>query len=345
MKVGLVCPYDLGRPGGVQDQVIRLARWLGDAGHTVRIIAPGTSDHSSHVSVGAATVVPANGAKTPVALGRGVGDRVTSALEGMDVAHVHEPLMPQVSLTAMRRSPVPIVATFHADTTRLGAAVYRFGRGLTKKWFDRASVLTAVSPIASRVVEYTGRVRIIPNGIDVDDYGGGTKVPKSVMFLGRNDERKGLPNLLAAWPIVRAEHPDAALTVVGSSQPEGPAVPGVTFAGRVSEAEKLAHLKRSAIYCAPNLGGESFGIVVAEGMAAGCAIVASGLPAFVRVAGEAGTYVSPGDVPGLASAITKLVADPAAVAVAGTSAQRLVRRFDGSAVAAAYLEAYQEAAG
>lgn len=345
MKIGLVCPYDLGRPGGVQDQVIRLARWLGDAGHRARIVAPGTTDHPDHVSVGAATVIPANGAQTPVALARKVGERVVAALEGLDVAHVHEPLMPRVSLAAMRQSPIPIVATFHADTSSFGAAVYRFGRTFTGRWFDRASVLTAVSPIASRVVDYTGRVRIIPNGIDVDVYGNGAKEPNSVMFLGRNDERKGLPNLLEAWPLIRAKHPEASLTVVGSDQPEGRPIPGVTFVGRVPEAEKLEHLQRSAIYCAPNLSGESFGIVVAEGMAAGCAIVASGLPAFVRVAGDAASYVPPGDVRGLAEAISKLLDDPVATAAAGASAQRLVRRFDGSVVAAAYLQAYEEAAG
>ncbi len=342
MKVGLVCPYDLAIPGGVQDQVIRLSRWLHDAGHEAVIIAPGDSSVPGFVSVGPVTVIPANGAATPVALQPGTGGRVLEALREVDVVHIHEPLMPQVSLTALRRSPVPAVGTFHADTSTPAAWVYRTGRPLTSRWFRRLSVLTAVSPIAARVVDYTGRVRIIPNGIDVDDYTPGDKIPQSVVFLGRNDERKGLPVLLAAWPEVLATHPDATLTVVGSDQ-VGPTRQGVSFVGRVPEEEKIRHLARAAVYCAPNLSGESFGIVVAEGMAAGCAVVASGLPAFVRVAGDTASYVAPGDVAGLAAALRSLLSDPAEVGRLGAAARSAVRRFDGSVVAAAYTGAYEDA--
>ncbi|MDJ0954038.1 MAG: glycosyltransferase family 4 protein [Acidimicrobiia bacterium] len=342
MKVGLVCPYDLAIPGGVQDQVIRLSRWLRDAGHEAVIVAPGDSSVPGFVSAGPATVIPANGAATPVALQPGAGARVLETLREVDVAHIHEPLMPQVSLTALRRSPVPAIGTFHADPSTPAAWVYRTGRPLTSRWFRRLRVLTAVSPIAARVVDYTGRVRIIPNGIDVDDYTPESKVPQSVVFLGRNDERKGLPVLLAAWPEVRATHPGATLTVVGADQ-VGPSRKGVSFVGRVSEEEKVRYLAEATIYCAPNLSGESFGIVVAEGMAAGCAVVASGLPAFVRVAGDTASYVAPGDVAGLAGAIRALLSDPEETSRRGVAARRAVRRFDGAVVAAAYIGAYEDA--
>ncbi len=341
MKVGLVCPYDMGAHGGVQDQVIRLARWLGAAGHEATIIAPGEADLPDFISAGPVTVVPANGATTPIALSRHAIDRVVDALSRVDVAHVHEPLMPQVSLAALRHAPVPMVGTFHADASRPAAWVYRLGRPITARWFKRLGVITAVSPIAARVVDYTGRVRIIPNGIDVSDYEPGEKRAGSVVFLGRNDERKGLPVLLAAWPQILAAYPEATLTVVGAEAP-GPVPAGVTFAGRVSETEKLRYLSEAAIYCAPNLSGESFGIVVAEGMAAGCAVVASGLPAFVRVAGDAAVFTAPGDVEGLASSVAALLADPVEIARRGAAAREAVDRFDGSVVAAAYVEAYEE---
>lgn len=235
-----------------------------------------------------------------------------------------------------------MVGTFHADTNVPASLVYRLGRPLTSRWFRRLDVITAVSPIASRVVDYTGRVRIIPNGIDVADYAGRQKTPRSVAFLGRNDERKGLPVLLAAWREVVAAHPDATLTVIGADKPDA-AIPGATFVGRVPEAEKLDYLGSAEILCAPNLSGESFGIVVAEGMAAGCALVASGLPAFVRVAGDAAVYVAPGDAAGVAAAITGLLDDPTRTRELGASAVASVQRFDGAVVAAAYIAAYEDA--
>ena len=342
MKVGLVCPYDMGAHGGVQDQVVRLADWLRQDGHEVIVIAPGESDLPGFVSAGAVTVIPANGARTPIALSPAAVAVVVDALGEVDVAHIHEPLMPQVSLAALRKASVPLVGTFHADTSATAELVYKFGKLLVSRWFKRLSVITAVSPIAARVVVGTGRVRIIPNGIDVEAYAPETKTPDSVVFLGRNDERKGLRILLAAWPRIRVAHPDAELTVVGAESP-GQSMPGVRFVGRVSEETKRQHLARASVYCAPNLSGESFGIVLVEGLAAGCAVVASGLPAFVRVAGDAARYVAPGDSRGLADEITRVLDDGR---LAGSMRQAAVDRakhFSGPVVAGAYVDAYRDA--
>jgi phosphatidylinositol alpha-mannosyltransferase len=342
VKVGLVCPYDMGNHGGVQDQVRRLSRWVRAAGHEVRLVAPGGSEEPGFVSVGSTTVVPANGAATPVALSPRVVQRVVDALRDVDVAHVHEPLMPQVSLAALRRAPVPLVGTFHADVSRPAAGVYRIGKPLIKRWFRRLDVITAVSPIAARVVADTGRVRIIPNGIDVDEYAGREKVPGAVAFLGRNDERKGLPILLEAWPSIKAVHPDARLTVIGAENP-GRDISGVHFLGQVSEEEKRQHLGQASIFCAPNLSGESFGIVVVEAMAAGCAVVATGLPAFVQVAGEAALFIGRGDVAGLAQEVIALLDDTDAAARLGRAAAQSSLRFGREDVAGAYINAYEDA--
>ncbi len=342
MRIGLVCPYDMGAFGGVQDQVLRLSSWLTDAGHDPIVIAPGSSEVAGFVSAGPVTVVPANGATTPIALSKRAAKNVLEALDSVDVAHIHEPLMPLVSLVALRKAPVPLVGTFHADTSRAAEWVYKLGKPLTARWFRRLAVITAVSPIAARVVDDTGRVRIIPNGVDVEQYAPGKKQPGSVVFLGRNDERKGLPVLLAAWPRIRRSHPHAQLTVVGADQPDA-AIPGVRFVGRVSEEAKRSHLSEASVYCAPNLSGESFGIVVVEGMAAGCAVVASGLPAFVRVAGNAARFVAPGDADGLASEITSLLDDDDTVRTLGAIAVERAQQFSGKIVAAAYIDAYEEA--
>jgi phosphatidylinositol alpha-mannosyltransferase len=334
----------MGRPGGVQDQVRRISRWLRREGHVARIIAPGECDEDGFISVGSATVIPANGAATPVALSPRVSGRVAAAVGAFDVVHIHEPLMPQVSLAATRLADKPLVGTFHADVSRVAGYAYTIGRPITRRWLDRLDVITAVSPIAARVVEFTGRVRIVPNGIDVDDYTPEEKGASSVVFVGRPDPRKGLGVLLAAWETVRQRHPDSTLTVVGSDG-DGIEVPGVVFAGRVGEEEKRRVLAAASIYCAPNLGGESFGIVVAEGMAAGCAVVASALPAFVRVVGDSGMLVAVGDEVGLAAAIAGLLDDPAQAASLGEAARRAVRRFDGGSVVAGYISAYREAIG
>ncbi len=342
MKVALVCPYDMGAHGGVQDQVVRLSRWLTEAGHQAVVIGPGESDLPGFVSAGPVTVVPANGATTPLALAKSAGALVLEALDDVDVAHIHEPLMPQVSLVALRKGSVPLIGTFHADTSKPARWVYKLGKPLTSRWFSRLAVITAVSPIAAHVVADTGRVRIIPNGIDVASYAPGDKSQGSVVFLGRNDERKGLPVLLAAWPKVRETHPAATLTVVGAEQP-GTSIEGVHFAGRVSEDSKLQYLKEALVYCAPNLSGESFGIVVVEAMAAGCAVVASGLPAFVRVAGDAARFVAPGDAFGLATEISSLLSDQTAARVLRSAALEQAQQYRGEVVAAAYIEAYEDA--
>lgn len=342
MKVGLVCPYDLASHGGVQDQVLRLSRWLGEAGHDVVLVGPGECDVPGFVTAGPATVVPANGAKTPVALSPKAGRRVIAALRDVDVVHLHEPLMPQVSLTALRKATAPMVGTFHADVSAVGEWVYRVGKPLTSKWFRRLAVVTAVSPIAARVISPAETVRIIPNGIDHDMYSPGSKLPGSVAFLGRNDERKGLPILLAAWPQIKAGFPAATLTVIGSDATTD--LPGVRFLGRVSEAEKRTQLGQASVFCAPNLSGESFGIVVVEAMAAGCALVASGLPAFVRVAGDAARFVAPGDATGLAKEVIALLHDDETTRSLGDSARKASARFGREPVLDAYIAAYEDAA-
>jgi phosphatidylinositol alpha-mannosyltransferase len=163
-----------------------------------------------------------------------------------------------------------------------------------------------------------------------------------VVFVGRDEPRKGLDVLLDAWPEVRAVHPGAHLHVVGAERPAGPE--GVVFLGRVDEARKRDELLEASVLCAPNLGGESFGLVVAEGMAAACAVVAADIPAFRAVLGDDGLLVEPGDPNTLGSAVAGLLADPAAAGRLGERARRAARRFDAGAVAAAYLDAYRAAA-
>ena len=339
MKVAIVCPYDLGRFGGVQDQALSLAAWLRDAGHEALVVGPGDGPVGT-VSVGRSVPVPANGSVAPVSLRPRQLKRLAAATEDADVVHIHEPLMPTVSLAATRLPGIPKVGTFHADPSPTLRRLYRSAGPIARRVVDRLDVITAVSPVAASVVEGLAPVLLVPNGIDVGVYQPSPGRAGRVAFLGRDDPRKGLDVLLAAWPRVRAAVPAAELFVAAGDRREE--VAGVRFV-TVPEGEKRAYLEAAAIYCAPNLGGESFGIVVVEGMAAGCAVVASALPAFAHVLGEAGVLTKPGDADGLAGALIQVLDDATLRRELQDRATQRVARFDRAAVLDGYLAAYQAA--
>jgi len=341
MRIGLVSPYDLGRAGGVQDQVIRLAGWLADAGHDPVIVGPGIEGPDGAILLGPTTTITANRAQTPIRLDPRVGRRLKAALGQVDVLHVHEPLMPAVSTAAMRLKGPAKVATFHADPPVWARRLYRYGRSGVRAVLRDASVVTVTSPISGSSIEGIVNYRVVPNGIDVADYEKRPKDPMSVAFLGRDDERKGLSVLLAAWPAVRAAVPNAHLTVMGADR--GDSGDGVGYLGWVDDAAKRLALSTATVFCAPNLGGESFGITLAEAMAAGCAVVASAIPAFEHVAGPSARFCDPGDVECLARELADLLTDQVAAQRLGRDAAERVMQFDGATVAAQFVSAYEEA--
>ncbi len=341
MKVAIVSPYDLGLPGGVQDQVVRLSHWLEDLGHESTVIGPGVEGPDGAILLGQTRAIRANRASTPIGLDPRISKRVKEAIHSADVVHIHEPLMPIVSTSATTISTHPTVGTFHADPPNWARFGYRVGSPIWKKAIKRLDVVTTVSKVSGSAIAPFARARVIPNGIDVADYNGIVKSPHRVAFLGRDDERKGLQVLLDAWPSVIEALPEAELRVIGAARDDE--IAGVTFLGRIDEDEKRTELGRAEIFCAPNLGGESFGIVVAEGMASGCAVVASGIPAFVGVLGDSGVFVPPGDAYGIADAITLLLTDRQLLAEKQQAAQASVVAFDGLSVARMYVTAYEDA--
>lgn len=340
MRVGVVCPYDLGAFGGVQDQCFKLAGWLMDAGHEAVVVGPGDAPDGA-ISLGPVRVLTANGAATPIALRRGVGRDLAAAVDGVDVVHIHEPLMPAVSLAATRLEGVPLVGTFHADPEPMVRRLYRFGALPLRRVLRRLDVATAVSPVAAQAVRRMIDPRVIPNGLETDAFATGPKRSLSVGFIGRDDPRKGLDVLLDAWPAVHAAVPEARLRIV--SDAERSPTPGVEFLGAVDDAEKREFLGETAVLCAPNLSGESFGIVLVEGMASRCAVVASTLPAFVNVLEDQGMLVPPGDSVGLSQMLTRLLSDPDRIEQLGRGARARSHRFDRGPVLEGYLGAYQDA--
>jgi phosphatidylinositol alpha-mannosyltransferase len=336
VRVAVVSPYAFDAPGGVQDQVARIVRWLREEGDEAWAVAPGEGGPEGTRSVGSYQLVPANRSRAPIALSPFIGDEVERALEGAEVTHVHEPFMPMTSVAALRRAPGAVVGTFHADPGPGVRRLYRAGAVALRRLARHIDVATAVSAVAADAIDDLVEARIVPNGIDLERYrGGGERQPGRVLFIGRDEERKGLDVLLQAWPMIRAAEPGARLRV-NVERPAGPV--GVEFLGRLSEEDKLAELRSAAVLVAPNLGGESFGIVVLEGLAAGCAVVASDLPAFRAVAGDAARYAAPGRPYELADAVTSALRSGPTGGEAAAA-----RRFGRDAVLAGYLGAYRDA--
>lgn len=348
MKVGVVCPYDISKPGGVQQLTGELATQLRQAGDEVVFIGagrswfhggPGLDDIT--VPTGRGISIRANLSKAPLTLSPMPWRRVRRALSDVDVIHVHEPLVPLIGWMALSTDR-PMVATFHADAPAWVAGSYQRMPGVVKRM--RGAILTAVSSVAARSIPAEwGSVREIPNAIDVGSYDIPVgRVERRVAFLGRDDVRKGLSMLLEAWPDVVARVPEAELIVMGAHRDVDPQ--GVLFKGPVSGGEKKRLLASSQIFVAPNLGGESFGIVVVEAMAAGCAVVASDIPAFVEVSGNSALHVPVGDPAALSEALTSLLLDPHRARTLGERGRTRSMRYDWSIVVDKYRELYAEAA-
>ncbi|WP_448613044.1 glycosyltransferase family 4 protein [Modestobacter sp. URMC 112] len=363
MRIGLVCPYPWDVPGGVQYHVRDLAETLRGLGHHVGVLTPAEDEDSlpPHVTFsGRAVPVPYNGSRAGVQFGLVSAARARRWLrEGrFDVVHVHEPASVSLSLLVCMIADGPIVATFHAATTRsmLLAALGPWAR----PWLERVTGRIAVSDFARRVqVEHLGGdAVIIPNGVHVPAFATGPTLPgrsrggaPTVGFLGRYDEpRKGLPVLLDAMRSVVAEHPTARLLVAGRGDPAeldrlvGDELrPHVELLGELSESDKAAFLRSVDVYCAPNLLGESFGVVLVEAMAAGAPVVAADLDAFARVLedGAAGVLVRRGDPAALAAELSALLRDPARRAALTAAGRRAAAAYDWSVVAARILTVYE----
>ncbi len=340
MRIAIVCPYDVGAFGGVQRVAVDLVERLRSGGDDAFAVGPGVS-HELGVDVGRSVTIPGNGSMAPIALGLKVRRRVRAAVADCDVVHVHEPLMPMTSLAALGAGR-PTVATFHAAVAPWTSRLYRALDGVGARLL-RDAALTAVSPMAMAALpDAWAPVTIIPNGIDVASFRVGVpRIPGRIVMVGRDEPRKGIDVMLGAFGAIRSSFPEAELHVIGA---ERPAADGVVYHGRVRDREKRELLASSQIYVAPHLGGESFGIVLAEAMAAGCAVVASDLAAFRSVGGAAADYFDVGDSASLAHAVSRLLSAPTAIEALSNAGADRVQMFDWSLVVARYRAVYEQAA-
>ncbi len=347
MRVMLSCPYSLSLFGGVQAQVLGLARALRSQGVDARIIAPcdGPPPEPGITTVGPSTRVPSNGSVAPIAAGRAVARRTIEALRTFepDVVHLHEPFSPGANHAALVGTAIPAVGTFHS--ARAGRNPwYQTLRSPLRPLLRRITSATAVSQQAARQVELTfgTECEIVPNGVEVDHFAkGDTLLPSrpAIFFVGRLEPRKGVSALLDAF--ARLDR-DVDLWIAG----DGPQrdklcardTPSVEWLGRISDDEKATRLRSATAACFPAIDGESFGIVLLEAMAAGAPIVASDIDGYRDVArhDREALLVKPGDVDALAAALRTVLDDEArrdSLIAAGRaradefSMERLAQRF------------------
>jgi phosphatidyl-myo-inositol alpha-mannosyltransferase len=318
MRIGIVCPYSLTLPGGVQGQVLSLARALRARGHDVRVLGPcdGPPPDSGVTPLGDSLPTAANGSVAPIAPDPSAQLRTIRALrdERFDVVNVHEPLAPGVTNTALLFKSQPIVGTFHAAGE---SAAYRWLQPVVRWLARKIDVRCAVSADARdmAIEAVGGSYELLFNGVDLSHYAGPAipkAEPRTIFFLGRHEPRKGLAVLLEAM----GDLPAGVRLVVASDGPQTEElrrrVAGDTrieWLGRISEAEKIQRLRSAEVFCAPSLGGESFGVVLLEAMAAKTAVVASNLPGYANVArsNKDAILVPPGDPAVLAGALRRVL--------------------------------------
>lgn len=343
VKIGLVSPYDWSYPGGVKSHIIHLAAELRRRGHTVRILTPATGPAARRVEYGVfklgwAMPLSVNGSVARVAMTPDFTGRIRDLVEHehFDVLHVHEPLasvLPLTILSYARRTGAVAVGTFHASVRRGRTSTppewaYASSRPFLRAYFRRLNQRIAVSDAALSFVNryFPSDYRIIPNGVDVGRFRDAKPLEHfkdgtvNVLFVGRLEKRKGLKYLLRAIPIIREHVPNTRFLIVG----DGPlrrgyerlvndaGWPDVHFFGRVSDADLPAYYASADVFCAPNLGSESQGIVLLEALAAGAPTVASDIAGYRTVIrdGIEGVLTPPRDHERLAWAICHLLTSP-----------------------------------
>jgi phosphatidylinositol alpha-mannosyltransferase len=343
MKIGIVTEYYYPTLGGIQEHVHYFAVAARRAGHDVRIITPNVRDRLAStrkpaesqeaaaeadvIRVGRSLPVLSGGSIARVSVGSGLSRRMAEILksERFDVLHAHSPLMPTLPLLALRASDCANVGTFHSDFGQ--SLLYSALARVVQRYLDRLDVAIGVSETALRGVRryFQAPWRVVPNGVDCAMFSAGRRRAEfddgrpNVLHVGRFDPRNGVDRVIAAWVGVRRSGADARLILVG----DGPLRPSYEamvpddlrkdahFVGFVESAERPSYYASGDILLCPAVGG-TFGIILLEAMAAGCAIIAADTPGFRNVMQD-----------GVQGFMVDLVGDPTCASLAERARQLL----------------------
>lgn len=322
LRIALVCPYSLTQPGGVQAQVMGLAREMRSVGHEARVLGPcdGAPPDTFVTPLGNSLPTSANGSIAPLAPDPSCVLRTIRALrdEEFDVLHVHEPVAPGPSMTALFMRPAPTLGTFHLAGE---SASYKYLNPIVRRIANVLDHRVVVSKEALEMAQryLPGEYEVLFNGVEIDRYRNAAPFPteeRAIFFCGRHEERKGLEVLLAA----HARLPADVRLWIASDGPETQRLQRdyahnnrIEWLGRISDDVKIARLRAASVFCAPSLRGESFGVVLIEAMAAGTPVVASSLDGYRNVATDEvdARLVEPGDAGALTAALRDVLDDPA----------------------------------
>ena len=357
MRVALVSPYSLTLPGGVQGQVLGLARSLRAMGHAARVLAPcdGPPPDVGVTPLGNCVPLASNGSVAAIAPDPSCALRTIRALrdEGFDVVHVHEPLVPGPTMTCLLFRAAPIVGTFH-KAGDIGLP-YRFLWPITRSIANRIDVRCAVSEDAATLAARAlgGDYVTVFNGVEIERFAKATPWPTdapTIFFVGRHEPRKGLAVLLEALASLPAElrvwiageGPDT-----GQLRAQAADDPRIEWLGRIEDAEVAARMRGADVFCAPSLHGESFGVVLLEAMAAQTPVVASDLPGYRNVArpGRDALLVPPGDPVRLADGLRRVLTDGTLATELVTSGEARAAEFSMDRLAERYVELYKPLVG
>ena len=361
LNIGIVCPYGWDAPGGVQAHIADLRTYLVNQGHKVSVLAP-TGDEAALpdwiVSAGKPLSVPYNGAVARVLFGPIAFAKVKQWISenDFDLLHLHEPAIPSISLLACWAAEGPMVGTFHASAKKQKASFAIVP--ILEPVIEKLSARIAVSEAAREtlIAHLDTDAIVIPNGIYAAKMRGNIRPEwsgETLGFMGRfNEPRKGLKVLIDALPIISRFLPNVKVLVAGPGDPEeflsqiDPQLRSrIEFLGRLSESEKADFMSSVGAYIAPNTGGESFGIILAEALAGGAAVIASDIPAFSALLekGKYGKLFNSEDSTDLAKVVIDLLRERSARDSMAQAGQSYAQKFDWDVVAKDIFEVYEMA--
>ena len=360
LKIGIVCPYSWDTPGGVQNHIRDLAEFLIASGHDVSVLAPAIDETKLPnyvVNAGKPISIPYNGAVARVLFGPVAFARVRQWISqgDFDLLHLHEPAIPSISLLACWAADGPMVGTFHAAAKRQ-KIIFAIGP-ILEPAIEKLSARIAVSEAARLTLtdHLDTDAVIIPNGIYANRYTDGKSQEKwsgnTIGFIGRFEEpRKGLSVLVDALPVISRFAPDVKVFVAGPGNPEeviesiDPQLrPRFEFLGKITESEKADFMSSVAVYVAPNTGGESFGIILAEALAGGACVIASDIPAFDDLLGhgEFGALFESESSTALAKVVIDLLRDQNKRKELSNRGKERAKTFDWTVVAEQIFSVYE----
>ena len=372
MKIAMVSPYDFAWPGGVNSHVVQLTAELRNRGHELSVIAPLSADKSRildppgqrFIPMGRSLPLSAGGSKAHVTFDWWLYPRIRALMrrEQFDLVHLHEPLAPLLPLMVLQHSKAVNVGTFHAYSDR--ERLYRMTRRAVGRWHKRLHGRIAVSPAARAFVSphFPERsYRVIPNGVDLRSFADADPIStlangaQNILFVGRKDERKGLRYLLEAFSILERRRDDVRLIVVGPGDPDRESAAllksiaarnpdAVVLTGAVSSDDLPRYYASANVFCSSATGGESFGIVLLEAMAAGVPVVASDIDGYRDVVshGVNGLLVAPREPLAIASAVESALDNPGLAAGLVSAGRRAVAEFGWERVASQVEDYYRQ---